>query len=156
MTSLPPKPRGVALLTVLVVLLAVSILGATIVVAAGRHLSVARHAETSVGLSNCAMAVRQYIASQVAAGAFSQLSFTVPGTNASITLQGGHYEGIDINNFTLSAGPSFGVTGGSGVQNLANSLPMTVGASSTQRIGTAVCTDANKRVYEVEFSYVGP
>lgn len=156
------KLRGTALIVVLFVVLAISLLGAAIVVVSGRHLSSARQRETSVGLSSCAMAVRQYLASQVAAGTpLSSLDFTIPATGTPITLKGGHYDNVNVTSFTLSGGPAFGVGGGSSVENLANAMPMALGVSANQRTGTAVCTtyaDSNSqpRTYEVEFSFIAP
>lgn len=147
-------PRGSALVTVLFVVVAITLLGAAIVGVSGRHLSGARQRESAVGLSNCAMAIRQYLASQVTSGsALASLSFTVPATGTPITLQGGHYDGINVTSFTLPSGAPFGVASTS-VENIANSMPMTLGTQAVQRTGTAVCTDSNGRNYEVEFSFV--
>lgn len=151
------RARGTALLTVLLVLLAVSIFGAAVVITSSRNLSQARARETSVGLSNCAMAIRHYISSQVAGGgALASLNFKVPGTAQAMTLQGGHYDNIQISSFTLPADTGFGGVSGSSVQNLANAMPMKMGSSATQVTGTAVCTDSNNRNYEVEFSFLRP
>jgi hypothetical protein len=146
--------RGSVLFTVLIVVLAITLLGTALMLASGRHLSGARLHETNVGLSNCAMAVRQYIAANVSGGpGLTTLNFTVPSTGATILLTGGHYEAAD-GGFTLAAAPTFGVKSASSVQNIANSMPMTIGTAATQRSGSAVCTDPDGRTYEVEFSWV--
>lgn len=159
--------RGSALLTVMIVLVVVTLLGAGIIVASGKNFSNAKSREQSVGLSNCAQAVRNYIGSQITSKAgfpqatvggqtVSTMSFTVPGTPTAITLQGGHYDdATSVVAFTLPAAATFGATGGSSIQNLANALPLGVGASATQVRGTARCIDAGGRTYEVEFSYIG-
>jgi hypothetical protein len=147
--------RGSVLFTVLIVVLAITLLGAAIIVGSGRHLASARIRETNEGLVNCAMAVRQYIAANVTSGSsMATLNFTVPSTGAAITLKGGHYENADGGS-ALAAAPVFGVKTGSSVQNIANAMPMVLGTSTTQQTGSAVCTDPDGRTYEVEFSYVG-
>lgn len=146
--------RGSVLFTVLIVVLAITLLGTALMVGSGRHLAGARLHESNIGLTNCAMAVRQYIAANVTGGVgLSTLNFTVPSTGATITLKGGHYETAD-GGYTLAAAPSFGVKSGGSVQNIANSMPMTIGAGATQRTGSAVCTDPDGRTYEVEFSWI--
>lgn len=146
--------RGSVLFTVLIVVLAITLLGTALMVGSGRHLSGARLHEHNVGLSNCAMAVRQYIAANVSGGpGLSTLNFTVPTTGATINLTGGHYEKTD-GGYTLAATPSFGVKGGSSVQNIANAMPLSIGSGATQRSGSAVCTDPDGRTYEVEFSWI--
>jgi hypothetical protein len=147
--------RGTVLLLVLVVLLALTMLGVLVLNSSGKQLSGARHRENAVGLSSCAQAVRQFIAAQVIAGqALTSLSFSVPGTTASISLQGGHYDAIQVTAFTLPGGAPFGVQAGPSVENLANALPMGISAAAVTHTGSAVCTDANGRTYEVEFSFV--
>src|SRR5262249_5843911 len=111
---------------------------------------------TSMGLSSCAQAVRQYLAAQQAAGAIGSLSFTVPATGTPITLQGGHYENINIVSFQLPSPPNgFCARVSGATQNLANALRLSIGTGGVTTTGTAVCTDANGRTYEVEFSLVG-
>ena len=147
--------RGSVLFTVLIVVLAITLLGTALVLGSGRHLSSARLRESEVGLTNCAMAVRQYVAANVTGGAgLATLNFTVPSTGATITLKGGHFENA-TGSYALAAAPAFGAKAGSSVQNIANAMPMVLGASSTQQTGSAVCTDPDGRTYEVEFSYVG-
>lgn len=150
--------RGSALITVLFVVLAITLLGAAVVVVSGRHLSESRQRETSVGLSNCALGVRQYLAAQIAAGggSLTSLSMTIPGTSQAITLVGGHYDAPSAGSFSIPSGPPFGGPSGSSIQSLSNALPMSLGSSATQRTGTAICTDANSppRTFEVEFSFV--
>lgn len=147
--------RGSTLLTVLIVVLAITVLGAAMVVTSGRHLASARVRESNVGLASCAMAVRQYVASQVTGAGMPTLDFSVPATGTPIKLQGGHYENIQVSAFTLTAPAAFGVKSSSSVQNIANAMPIVLGASSTQQTGSAVCTDQDNHTYEVEFSYVG-
>lgn len=152
---MPSRSRGSALLTVLIVLLVITALGAGVIVVTGKFLSGSKARETSVGLSNCAQAVRQYLGSQIVAGVgVPQLSFAVPGTHAAITLSGGHYDAIDVTSFKLPAPPAFGAKAGNSIENLANSLPLTLGTTRTPTTGTAVCTDASGRHYEVEFSFL--
>lgn len=146
---------GSVLLTVLIVVLAITLLGTALVVGSGRHLATARIRESNVGLANCALAVRQYVAANVVGGTnMTTLNFTVPATGAAITLVGGHYENA-TGGVTLAGGPTFGVKTGSSVQNIANAMPMALGSSTSQQTGSAVCTDADGKTYEVEFSYVG-
>jgi len=153
------KPRGTALIVVLVVVLAISLLGAGIVVVSGRNLSAARQRETSVGLSACAMAVRQALASQIIGGTLvTNLSFTVPASSNPITLQAGHYANFPISDMNLSLGPPFGGGSGSSVQNLANRLSADVAAMPVQHTGSAMCSTyadstSPARTYEVEFSW---
>lgn len=157
--------NGSALLVVLMVLVVLGLLGAATLTFSGQGLSLARNRETAVGLSNCAMAVRQYLASNVRAGAtLSSLDFTIPGSSSPIRIQGGHFDNIDGGTFPiLPAAPVFGATiGGTSVENIANALPMGIGAGGTIRTGTAVCRmcidnsdNSTCRDYEVEFSFVG-
>jgi hypothetical protein len=108
-----------------------------------------------MSLSSCAQAVRQYLAAQQAAGSLGSLALTVPSTGTPITLQGGHYEGIDTVNFkiTTTSPSGFGLkTTQPGSQNLAGALPMGIGGNAITTTGTAVCTDSNGRNIEVEFS----
>jgi hypothetical protein len=151
------RHSGSVLFTVLIVVLAITLLGTALIVGSGRHLASARIRESNVGLENCAQAVRQFVAANVVAGtAMNTLSFTVPSTGTAITIMGGHYaDAGPTYALALSGGPKFGGTGGSGVQNLANAMPMVLGASSSQQTGSAVCTDPDGKTYEVEFSYVG-
>jgi hypothetical protein len=87
----------------------------------------------------------------------TSLKFTIPNTDGGVTMQGGHYENLPDGGAVILAGApsSFGVKGGSSVQNIANAMPMVLGSGTSQQIGSAVCTDADGRTYEVEFSYVG-
>ena len=146
--------RGSVLLTVLIVVLAITLLGTALILGSGRHLASARIRESNVGLANCALAVRQYVAANVVGGGgMTSLNFTVPATGAAITLTGGHYEntpGVVL----LAGGPVFGGKTGTSVQNIANAMPMVLGNASVQSTGTAVCTDADGKTYEVEFSYI--
>jgi hypothetical protein len=151
------RSRGNVLLVVLVCLVAISLLGAGILRLTGFSLSNARHRETSVELSSCAQAVRQFISSSVKAGSAMSTdtySFSIPGTGAQIKLDANHYEtGIAV---TLPS-PAGGFGAGSGntsVENLANAMPMGIGGSPVRHTGVALCTDANNRTYEVEYSYV--
>jgi hypothetical protein len=145
------------MLMAMVLSIAMSLLAAGALVATSKYLSATNQATSSMGLSSCAQAVRQYIAAQSAAGSMATLSLTVPSTGTPVTLQGGHYENINAINFTLPSSPSsFGTRMTTmTTQNLANALPMSIGGGSTTT-GTAVCTDSNGRTYEVEFSLAGP
>jgi type II secretory pathway pseudopilin PulG len=161
--------RGSALLNVIIVLLIVSLLSAGVMLLSGKQLSGARQRETAVGLSSCAQAVRQYIGSQITAKVNATcpstdwpcgLSFTVPGTQTAITLQGGHNirfadggPGWPDPNFKLTAVSPLGGAGSS-IENLANAMPLTLGKTLTPTSGSAVCTDASGRTYEVEFSFI--
>jgi type II secretory pathway pseudopilin PulG len=150
------RERGTTLLTVLIVVLAIAVLGGIAVVASGRHLSNARLRETNVGLENCALAVRQYVAAQVTGAGLTNLTFTVPATVTAIVIKGGHYENeLGTNYLDVRVAPSFGSSGWSSIENIANAMPMNLGSGSTQQTGFAVCTDVDGRKYEVEFSYVG-
>jgi hypothetical protein len=152
--------RGSVLFTVLIVVLAITLLGTALIVGSGRHLASARIRESNVGLANCALAVRQLVAANVVGGtAMTTLNFTIPATGGATGLQaikivGGHYGNADGGS-VLAGGPSFGQKGGSSVQNIANAMPMVLGSGTTQQTGTAVCTDGDGKTYEVEFSYVG-
>jgi hypothetical protein len=59
-----------------------------------------------------------------------------------------------VNSFKLAAPAGFGAVGATSVENLANALPLALGKTSTPTTGTAVCTDASGRTYEVEFSFI--
>jgi hypothetical protein len=143
------------MLMAMVLAIAMSLLAAGALVATSKYLSATNAATSSMGLSSCAQAVRQYIAAQSSAGSMNTLSFTVPATGNPITLQGGHYENINTINFQLPSSPStFGLKPVP-TQNLANALPMSTSLGTTIT-GTAVCTDSNLRTYEVEFSLAGP
>lgn len=149
--------RGSALLTVVALMMVLALAGAALLVVSRQSSAAAKHAETSVGLANCAMAVRQYVASKISGGsAMDSLSFAIPTTKAPITLQGGHYDAINITTFNLPPGPAFGTSmvSSTAVENLANALPMNLAVKAQTTSGTAVCTDVNGRTYEVEFSYV--
>jgi len=141
---------------VMVIVFLMALVGAGVLVAAGKYVSSANAAKTSMGLSSCAQAVRQYLAAQAAVGTITNLTLTVPSTGSPITLQGGHYENINTLNFKLPSSPSsFGSRTSVLTQNLANALPMNIGTSIPTTTGTAVCTDSSGRTYEVEFSLVG-
>jgi hypothetical protein len=141
---------------VMVMVFLMALLGAGVLVAAGKYVSSANAAKTSMGLSSCAQAVRQYLAAQAAVGTITNLSLTVPGTGTPITLKGGHYEAIDTLNFKIQSSPStFGSRVTVTTQNLANALPMNIGTNTPTTTGVAVCTDSSNRTYEVEFSLVG-
>jgi type II secretory pathway pseudopilin PulG len=142
-------------LLVMVMVFLLALIGAGVLVAAGKYVSSANAAKTSMGLSSCAQAVRQYLAAQAAVGSISNLTLTVPSSGSPITLQGGHYENINTLNFKLPSTSTFGTKVTATTQNLANALPMNVGTSSPTTTGTAVCTDSSGRTYEVEFSLVG-
>jgi hypothetical protein len=142
---------------VMVMVFLMALLGAGVLVAAGKYVSSANAAKTSMGLSSCAQAVRQYLAAQAAVGTITNLLLTVPSSGTPITLKGGHYENIDTLNFKLPSPPSnnFGSRVTVTTQNLANALPMNIGTSTPTTTGVAVCTDSSGRTYEVEFSLVG-
>jgi archaellin len=146
--------RGSSMLLAMVLVAAMTLVAAAALIATSKQLSGSNAAKTSMGLSSCAQAVRQYLAAQTSAGAVSSLAFSVPSSGVPITLQGGHYETIDSVNFRFSTAPSgFGVqTQGGGSQNLAGALPMGIGGASVTTTGTALCTDSNGRTAEVEFS----
>lgn len=144
------------MLVVMVMVMVMALLGAGLLVASSKYISSANAAKSSMGLSSCAQAVRQYLAAQMAAGSVTSLSFTIPSSGTPITLQGGHYENISTLNFRLPSPPSgFGSRVSASTQNLANALPMNIGTSSPTTTGAAVCTDSNGRTYEVEFSLIG-
>lgn len=146
---------GQTLLVVLLVLLVIMMLGGALVTMSGKTMSSAKQRETTVELANCAQAVRSYVGSQVKSGAgLSQMTFTIAGTNAPIKLEGGHYENINISNFSWNP-PSFGSKPSNTVENLANALPLGLGGSNPPTVGTAVCTDTNGHQYEIEFAFVG-
>jgi hypothetical protein len=141
---------------VMVMVFLMALLGAGVLVAAGKYVSSANAAKTSMGLSSCAQAVRQYLAAQAAVGTIANLLLTVPSSGTPITLQGGHYEAINTINFRLPSSPStFGSRVTVTTQNLANALPMNIGTTIPTTTGVAVCTDSSGRLYEVEFSLVG-
>lgn len=145
------------MLMAMVLAIAMSLLAAGALVATSKFLSATNAATSSMGLSSCAQAVRQYLTAQQAAGSLTSLSFTVPSSGTPITLQGGHYENINTINFQLpSTSSTFGSRVSSATQNLANALPMNIAGTGSATTGTAVCTDSNGRTYEVEFSLVGP
>jgi Tfp pilus assembly protein PilX len=159
------RSRGNVLLVVLICLVAISLLGAGILRLTGFSLSNARHRETSVELSSCAQAVRQYVSSWVKANPTAPFptdtfSFTIPGTSANIVMNANHYT-PDPANLMKTLTPPVGTastfgTGGSGgtsVENLANAMPMGVGSPPVRHTAVALCTDANGRTYEVEYSF---
>jgi hypothetical protein len=151
------QSRGNVLLVVLVCLVAISLLGAGILRLTGFTLSNARHRETGVGLSSCAQAVRQFVSASSRAGTMTPLtySFSIPGTNGQIKITPEHYD--------LSGGgpnlptDSFGGGGNLlGVQDLTNVLPTSLANTGKAYTSGTLCTDANGRVYEIEFGYVSP
>jgi Tfp pilus assembly protein PilX len=152
------RPRGSTLLSVLIVVLAITLLGVAVMLGSSRYLANARNREHNVGLANCAMAVRQYVAGQVTSGTpVTTLRFSIPAVDGGMAILAGHYENTpDGGTVTLAgAPPAFGVKSGASVQNIANAMPMTIGTGTTQQTGSAVCVDPDGRTYEVEFSYVG-
>jgi type II secretory pathway pseudopilin PulG len=143
------------MLMAMLLVLAMTLVGAAALIATSKQLSSANAAKTSMSLSSCAQAVRQYLAAQQAAGSTGTLALSVPSTGAPITLQGGHYENIDTVNYkiTTTAPSGFGLqTQATGSQNLAGALPMGIGGTAVTTTGVAVCTDPNGRTAEVEFS----
>ena len=143
------------MLMALLLVTAMTLVGAAALIATSKQLSGANAAKTSMSLSSCAQAVRQYLAAQQASGSVGNLALMVPSSGTPITLQGGHYEGIDTVNFkiTTTSPSGFGLkTTQPGSQNLAGALPMGVAGNAITTTGTAVCTDSNGRTIEVEFS----
>jgi Tfp pilus assembly protein PilX len=150
------RSRGNVLLVVLVCLVAISLLGAGILRLTGFTLSNARHRETGVGLSSCAQAIRQFVSASVKSGSTmttDTYSFSIPGTNGQIKITPEHYD-------TSGGGPTlasdtFGASSAaSGVENIGNVLPTRSFGQQKLHSGGTLCTDANGRVYEVEYSYV--
>jgi type II secretory pathway pseudopilin PulG len=144
------------MLVVMVLVVVMALFAAGLLVSSSKYLSSANAAKTSIGLSSCAQAVRNYLSAQLAAGSISSLSFAVPSSGTPISLVGGHYERPDAGNYQLTVTSTFGSRVTATTQNLANALPMNVGTSNPTTSGTAVCTDSDGRTYEVEFSFVGP
>jgi hypothetical protein len=144
------RERGSILLVTLIIALALLALGIG-VLGFGQHEraggdSLRRREQ----LASCALAVRQYLGSQLrfpSAPRVTNLDFTIPGGTTSIRLQGGHYGAVSVSSFALNG------TGGvyTRAQELSNNI---AGASgSTTLTGGATCTDADGNQYEVEFTF---
>jgi hypothetical protein len=168
--SMRQRSRGNVLLVVLICLVAMSLLGAGLLRFTGFTLSNARQRETAVALSSCAYAVRQFISSAVKAGSTMSTKdylFSIPGTNGQIQIKANHYDSLAPGGISVTlpdpkspANPAadWGLAAGAitAVENLANALPMAIGNNAVTHTGVALCTDANSRTYEIEYSYVSP
>jgi hypothetical protein len=152
------RSRGNVLLVVLVCLVAISLLGAGILRLTGFTLSNARHRETGVGLSSCAQAVRQFVSASVRAGGSMNTGtyqFSIPGTNGQqIKITPEHYDTSGGGPTLANDGFGGGASAASGVENIGNVLKTRNFLRKVYHSGGTLCTDANGRVYEVEYSYV--
>lgn len=146
--------RGSALLLTLIILVVLTFIAAGAITIGGIEMESATNDKVATQLQNCAMAVRQYIASQLrfpSAPSLKSLNFTIPGTPNPISLQGGHYDNhtnLTISQFTTNLG---GGQTSSNIEDLTNWIPPSGGGSSAVW-GTAVCQDSYGHQYEVEFA----
>lgn len=150
--------RGSAMLVVMALMVLLALVGASLLIMSMNASTSSKYAQASVGLSNCAMAVRAHLSANAKAGGTlgaNMLTVTNTTTGQGITISGQHYESFPAG-VTLVAPPQFGaVTGGVSVENLANALPLNMGTSAVVQTGVALCRDQNGREYEVEFSFSG-
>jgi hypothetical protein len=148
------SPRGSAMIVSLMVVLGMLIMASGILLFSYHATSSGSAMRRHQQLTNCALSVRQYIASQLRfpnATSISNLNFTIPGSSGNIVLEGGHYNNPQptITGFKINAGTSSGIA--ASVEELRNNQSANPGGSSFA--GAATCTDDLGHQYEVEFSF---
>ncbi len=148
------KTSGSAMVLTMVVLVAMTLLSAGALIFASNFnaggMAMRRHQQ----LANCALAVRQYIASQLrfpSSPQLTTLNFSIPGPAGNIVLQGGHYNQPlpSISQFSITNSSSGGVA--TSIEELGSTIRAYPGG--TNLTGSATCTDADNKQYEVEFSF---
>src|SRR4051794_30699917 len=102
------------MLITMMVIVGLLLLSAGIVTFTSKATNTANSMRRREQLANCALAVRQYINSQLrfpSAPQITSLSFTIPGSGGrNITLTGGHYDNVQLTGFQLQS-----AAGGGGV-----------------------------------------
>src|SRR5712692_80252 len=119
------KTSGSAMVLTMVVLVAMTLLSAGALIFASNFnaggMAMRRHQQ----LANCALAVRQYIASQLrfpSSPTLTNLNFTIPGSAGNIVLQGGHYNQPlpSVTGFQITGSSNGGIA--SSVEELGNNV----------------------------------
>jgi type II secretory pathway pseudopilin PulG len=146
--------RGGAMLITMLVVVGLLLLAAGGLAFSASHGAAGAALRRHQQLASCALAVRQYIGSQLrfpSQPAISTLNFTIPGTGGNILIEGGHYDQPlpSVVDFQIQGSSSTGVA--QTVEELASvQRTMPGGRSMT---GAAICMDQDKNQYEVEFSF---
>lgn len=142
------------MLITMMVIVGLLLLSAGIITFTSKATNSANSLRRREQLANCALAVRQYIASQLRfpnSPSINSLSFTIPGSGGKdIKLMGGHYDAVQVTGFQLKSSNAAGGVASS-VEELGNNVY--ANPSGTSMTGTATCSDADQNQYEVEFSF---
>ena len=144
--------RGSAMLMTMLVVVGLLLLVAGVLTFSASHTAGGAALRRHQQLASCALAVRQYIATQLRFPSrpnLERLDFTVPGTGASILIQGGHYDTPQVTGFQITGSTSSGVA--QAVEELASVQRASPGGNSLT--GAATCQDPDGNQYEVEFSF---
>ncbi len=150
--------RGSAMMMTMVVIVGLLLLSVGALVFASNYNAGAAAMRRRQQLANCALSVRQYVASQLrfpSSPTLSTLNFTIPGSAGNIVLQGGHYNQAlpSVTQFQITGSSNGGIA--SSVEELGNNIRANSGGANLT--GSATCTDADGKQYEVEFSFAfGP
>lgn|GEM_PF-4506406 len=150
--------RGSAMMMTMVIIVGLLLLSVGALVFASNYNAGAAAMRRRQQLANCALSVRQYVASQLrfpSSPTLSTLNFTIPGSAGNIVLQGGHYNQPlpSVTQFQITGSSNGGIA--SSVEELGNNIRANGGGGNLT--GSATCTDADGKQYEVEFSFAfGP
>lgn len=146
--------RGSAMIITMIVVVVLLLLSAGLLVFSANQSAANAAMRRHEQLSNCALAVRQYIGTQLrfpSAPTLQTVNFTVPTTGNPIQIVGGHYN-VPTPNVT-----QFQVTGAAvggtatTVEELGNNQRARPAGSALT--GAATCTDSQGSQVEVEFSF---
>ena len=146
--------RGSAMMITMVIIVGLLLLSAGALVFASNYNAGAAAMRRRQQLANCALSVRQYVASQLrfpSSPTLSVLNFTIPGSAGNIVLQGGHYNQPlpSVTQFRITGSSNGGIA--SSVEEMGNNIRANGGGGNLT--GSATCTDADGKQYEVEFSF---
>ncbi len=147
-------PTGNALIITLMVIVGLTLLSVGVLVFSSNERASAAGMRRREQLANCALAVRQYLGTQLrfpSAPQLTNLNFSLPGSGGPIVIEGGHYNNPlpSVTGFSLSSAGAGTVS--APVQELGNTVRLNSAGSSM--VGAATCTDADGNQYEVEFSF---
>jgi len=150
--------RGSAMMLTMIIIVGLLLLSMGALVFASNYNAGASAMRRRQQLANCALSVRQYVASQLrfpSSPALQTLNFTIPGSSGNIVLQGGHYNQPlpSVTGFQLTGSSNGGIA--TSIEELGNNVRSSSGGGNMT--GSATCTDADGKQYEVEFSFAfGP
>ncbi len=136
--------RGSAMMMRMVVIVGLLLLSVGALVFASNFNAGAAAMRRRQQLANCALSVRQYVASQLrfpSSPTLTNLNFTIPGSAGNIVLQGGHYNQPlpSVTGFQITGSSNGGIA--SSVEELGNNVRSNGGGGNLT--GSATCTDAD-------------